>query len=233
MSCTDSKLSCSLARVNTGLSWRSSRSQAARSCWVPTASQPPVTTGHSNGVERSWGSLPVPWLCSYKAHSALQPHSRYNHHDVLLTPMFPQMQLCCWHRVAIAGVDISLQSWNTPLGTGHGSFPHVYLSALGLRSIPVSSITVLVKCTAGTFWLNFLTGHYDFSERKSHICITNYIPHKPIALSCCKLPTSAIPRHETVTEEEKMFLMAVLSDDSCPFPSLILSLLHQVQVKIN
>lgn len=77
--------------------------------------------------------------------------------------MFPQMQLCCWHRVVIAGVDISLQSWNTPLGTGHGSFPHVYPSALGLRSIPVSSTTVLVKCTAGTFWLNFLTGHYDFS----------------------------------------------------------------------
>lgn len=108
-----------------------------------------------------------------------------------------------------AGTELLLQEWTSRFRVGTrrwgqdmALFPHVYPSALGLRSIPVSSTTVLVKCTAGTFWLNFLIGHYDFSERKSHICITNYIPHKPIALSCCKLPTSAIPRHETVTEEE-------------------------------
>lgn len=191
---------------------------------MPIASwplRPPVTIGHSRallGVERSWDQ-PACALTSQLQSTQGPPTSPLGttHSNVLLKPMFHQMQLCCWRKVVTAGMDISLQSWNTLLGTGHGSFPHVYPSALGLWNVPVSSITVLVKCTAGTFWLNFLTGHYGFSERKSYLWMTNYIPHKPSALLYCKLPIAALPRYETVTKEEKIFLMAVGSDDSYPF----------------
>lgn len=138
---------------------------------MPIASwplRPPVTIGHSRallGVERSWDQ-PACALTSQLQSTQGPPTSPLGttHSNVLLKPMFHQMQLCCWRKVVTAGMDISLQSWNMLLGTGHGSFPHVYPSALELWNYGTTSLQhhssgevycwhILVKLSDRPLWL--------------------------------------------------------------------------------
>lgn len=55
---------------------------------------------------------------------------------------------------------------------GKAFLPHMYLPPLMLPSTSVSSPTAPVKCTSGTFHLEFLTEHYGLSGRLSYNWIT-------------------------------------------------------------
>ena len=129
----------------------------------------------SNGVRRNWDSsfsLLILWFLISRPCSAFQPRqytlkSWNTHAAILPTLMFPQMQLCCCKNnlfqipVWPFRVRVKAHCW----GQGKACL-HLCISALRLENTSGSSTAVAMKCTAGTFQLDFLTEHYGLSREQ-------------------------------------------------------------------